>query len=335
MTVVYIIISSNKDFYSEQALISIYSLKKHNPLCNIQVLTDFDSLKLKKSTFTRIKRITNSVSCPGVPDGLTAIQKSRFLKTTLPHILDDDFLYIDNDTIITADISDIESIDCNIGMVYNQHKKDWSEINLHPMLVEYHNKTGIKPKIDLSITDFYNGGIILFKNNNRSKSFFKEWHNLWEKSAFQYGYCKDQPDLWRANVSLNNLITPIDDIWNCQLLHIEQSLQFISKAKILHYFSSISYLPSLFINRYDFLIQIQLKGISKKDEKLIDNFVKEYLGSIKNALIHHKDFPLTPMVVIGNELSRRFPLSDKLGMFLLKLFGINLKLPSLKKNNVK
>lgn len=327
MTVVYIIISSKNDFYSEQALISIYSLRQHNPLCNIHVITDSDSIKVKKATFERIKGLTNNISTPNLPEGLSAVQKSRFLKTTLPGILDDDFLYIDNDTIITADISDLETIDCSIGMVYNRHKKDWSDLTPHPMLAEYHNKTGIKPNIDFSITDFYNGGIILCKNNSLAKSFFNEWHNLWKTSAFQYDYCKDQPDLWRTNFSMNNIITPIDGIWNCQLLHIEHSLQFISKAKILHYFSSIPYLPSLFISRYDFLRNIQLNGISNEDKKLIDNFVNEYIVNMKNSLFQYTDIPLTPMVFIGNQLSKRFPFTDKIGMFLLKMFGIDLKLP--------
>lgn len=322
MKIVYIIISADNDFYSEQALVSIYSLRRHNPLCNIQVLTDSDSIKIKKSTFKRIEEIANDISCPSLPEGLSPIQKSRYIKTTLPQILQDDFLYVDNDTIITSDISGIEVLDCNVGMVYNQHKKDWSDTGLHPMQTQYHNKTGIKPQIDSSITDFYNGGIILCKNNCLSKKFFNEWHNLWKTSALQYDYCKDQPDLWRANFSMNNLITPIDDIWNCQLLHIEQSLQFISKAKILHYFSSTNFLPTLFICRYDFLRKIQLKGISKDDEKLIDNFVKEYFVSIQSSITQ---LSLTPMVIIGNELSRRFPLADKIGMVILKIFGVDLK----------
>ena len=40
MTAVYILISSGQDLYYEQLLVSLYSLRMHNPELNVVVLVD-------------------------------------------------------------------------------------------------------------------------------------------------------------------------------------------------------------------------------------------------------------------------------------------------------
>ena len=56
-----------------------------------------------------INEYVSEIITVDVPVQYNQMQKSRFLKTTLREIVTGDYLFIDTDTVITSDLSEIDS----------------------------------------------------------------------------------------------------------------------------------------------------------------------------------------------------------------------------------
>ena len=98
---VYALISCEKDYYAEQALISMYTLRLHNRDAHITWVADEETLKsLEKGNRHPIKDFVDEYVTVNPPTGCTPTQKSRFIKTSLRQNVEGDFLYLDNETVI-------------------------------------------------------------------------------------------------------------------------------------------------------------------------------------------------------------------------------------------
>ena len=106
--VLYVLVSNENDIFWEQTFLSIQSLLRTNGSTNITVLMDnltYYGLKDKRAVLLSL------ISEPVVIDldqNLSNKEKSRILKTNMRNYVDGDFLYIDTDTIILGDLSDID-----------------------------------------------------------------------------------------------------------------------------------------------------------------------------------------------------------------------------------
>ena len=93
-TIVYVLISTPKDIYLEQAYISMFSVKYYMPDAYIVLLTD----KSTQATFTgtrkeEIKYVDKIISVD-VPMHYNAVRRSRMLKTSVRKYVKGDFLFI-------------------------------------------------------------------------------------------------------------------------------------------------------------------------------------------------------------------------------------------------
>lgn len=318
MKFVYVIVSSEKDYYVEEALISMHSLKKYNPDAKITAVIDKETFKGLKGYRNRIKAYIDEVLTPETPGGLTATQKSRYLKTSLRQLVQGDFLYIDNDTVIKGDLSGLNKIEFDVGAVLNRHRDDWSAGNPHPMIVSYYRKAKKNIKKDLKITKFYNGGVVFARDTKAAKEFFKKWHELWWMDSVNLNYHKDQPAMWEANYQLDNILFDLDDIYNCQIAYPKYALQFMSNARILHYFSSTPYARHLKLKKYAYLQSIRDNGISSEIEEDIKNFDKLFLEGIEVLMDEELNNYNDPINLLGRKILDKFPELKKL---LNKLFA--------------
>ena len=104
MKYLYVLVSNESDYYYEQVLLSVLSLREYNPDAFIVMLVDIDT---KNSLIGNRKKILNVIDKLEVVD-LSHLQdnkiKSRWLKTTMNKYINGDFLYIDCDTIITQSL---------------------------------------------------------------------------------------------------------------------------------------------------------------------------------------------------------------------------------------
>ena len=78
MKIVYVLTSRLDDFYIEQAMVSMYSVKLHNPDSEIIVVADPDTENLIKKFTPRILQYADIIEAVECPAYMTNMQKSRF-----------------------------------------------------------------------------------------------------------------------------------------------------------------------------------------------------------------------------------------------------------------
>lgn len=278
MKYVYVLTSTAADLYYEQALMSAYSLRKQMPDAEIIFLVDD---KTEKSFTEENRRLalknyaSRIISVPFEAD-VPNIDRSRLIKTSIPQYVDGSFLYIDCDTIICDDLSDIESTQATTAGVLDGHCLLDEHIHKKYFL-QRDKKLGFSgtKKAGYNI----NGGLILAKadtpeQKEQTVSLFKEWNQCWKYSAYQKKDKHDQSALNEANFRTGLKMQLLDGKWNCQLSH--GGLAFLKDAKIIHYYSSEfsgkSYLPYYRLADKKILEQIKEYGdISEQIKEMIDN----------------------------------------------------------------
>ena len=120
--ILYVLVSSEKDIYLEQAYISMYSAKYYMPDAHITLLTD----KATNETFhgIRAKEIEYVDETVVVDLDITkfnAQQRSRQLKTNARNYVDGDYLYIDVDTIIVKPLYEIDEVEYSMAACWDTH----------------------------------------------------------------------------------------------------------------------------------------------------------------------------------------------------------------------
>lgn len=265
--IVYVLTSSSKDFYLEQTMLSIYSLKLHNPTANVTIVTDKDTIDSLVGERQRINELADNIISPSIPSELNNIQKSRYLKTTLRESIKGDFLYIDTDTIIVDSLKEIDDFKFDVAAVIDKH----INIGRHPGKIDIYKFAKIFnwniPENDL----YFNGGLMYAKDTKVAHDFYRTWHELWYDGVINKGINIDQPSLARANEINGYPIVELDGVFNCQI--IENGLRYLCNAKIIHYFASnVGRWDCPYVFRDDKIYQlVREKGITDEIKSLVLN----------------------------------------------------------------
>ncbi|MCH5240204.1 MAG: hypothetical protein J1F38_08265 [Muribaculaceae bacterium] len=316
---VYVVVSSDQDYYAERAVISMYSLLKHNPGSNIVLITEKDTINSLTGIKSLLKSYVNEIHVEDLPIYLNQKQKSRFLKTSVRKIINGDFVFIDVDTLILGDIKELEEINCEIALVSQGGDNKISKENSFKEIIKLNNSRGIKKNINYGIKSYYNSGVILCKDTETTHKLYELWHKLWFESSTQYGFHNDQPDLWRANVLMNNLITELPPKFNCQPLQFEFALTFLAECKIFHYHTNNS-LTYLTIKKPSFYISLRENGITEEIDRIIANIKKEYLKGMEilspEESLLYRSIPSD----IGRKISMYFPTLEKIISRIYKFY---------------
>jgi len=239
MKYLYVLVSNSNDYYSEQCFISVYSLKQKTPNAFVALLMDSDTNNYLQKDFPQLLESVNEIKTVDV-NTTSNKEKSRILKTSMRKYIDGDFLFIDCDTVICDDLSEIEKCEYNIGAVLDNHiqlNSHWQKKNI----IQNYQKCGFVEVVKSDL--HYNSGVIYCKDNAETHSFFSDWYSLWEKNKCN-GVIIDQPSFNQASVLNNNIIKTLSDSWNCQILC--GGIKYYRTAKIIHYFASFHSKHSLF-----------------------------------------------------------------------------------------
>jgi len=240
MKYVYVLTSTTKDLYYEQAVMSAYSLRKHTPSAEIIVLVDNktkDSFTAENKRTALSKYATQIISI-NYEDSVPNVDRSRLIKTSIPQYVRGSFLYIDCDTIICGDLSDIEKENAVTGGVLDGHVMLGEHIHKKYFL-QRDKKLGFQGTKVLGAN--INGGLILAKGDtpeqqSQTDELFRQWNEIWKYSAYEKHDKHDQSALNEANYRTGLKMSLLDGKWNCQPSH--GGLAFLKDAKILHYYSS-------------------------------------------------------------------------------------------------
>ena len=253
--IIYVLTSDNTDIYYEQALLSVYSLRKYNSNTDVVLVMDKETESTLVGKRTKILDFINDRIVIDVPQEFSKLQKSRFIKTSLRHLVTGDFLYIDTDTIVLSDLSEIDNLSCDLGAVLDNH-----------VFVSEHEKKGnlIKSRLkkvgcnNNDVERYYNSGVTFVRDSQTARGFYKLWHEKWIECLQSLPY--DQPSFAYANEACGFPVQEIDGVWNCMVL--ENGLRYLNDARIIHYFISrpIEKSESYLFSNKDLFLEIKEIG---------------------------------------------------------------------------
>lgn len=226
---VYVLVSNNNDFYTEQFFISSYSAKLHNPGIKIALLTDDRTEQCIRSQRINALAYVDEVVKIDFPDSFDNKRRSRYLKTSVRQHIKGNYLFVDTDTVICGDLSDIDKVESPIAAVYDmhvplQHHVSYKEICFKSSLIGYEVKT---------FDEYFNSGIMYVEDSDTTRAFYEKWQENYI-IANSVGVSTDQQALLKTNAELH-IIKPLGGEWNCQIIN---NLEFMNKAKIIHYYCS-------------------------------------------------------------------------------------------------
>lgn len=233
--IVYVVTSDPKDYYLEQTLLSIFSLRKYNDDVVVELVVD----KKTDATFcdkrTAILNYVDKKTVVTVPDKYSKVQTSRYIKTSLRQHVSGDYLFIDSDTIITESLSSIDQYLSDIMAVVNEHVPVSQYFDSYgKRVVKYARQEGWMISDDIP---YYNSGVMYVKDTEISHRFYSDWHTAWKMTIERFGRHFDQPPLALTNEKYGYIIQELPGIWNCQILRF--GLPFMNNAKVIHYFAAM------------------------------------------------------------------------------------------------
>lgn len=313
---VYALVSSPNDYYADQAAMSMWSLKMHNPGAQIVLVTDGATLQTLTGERGRVLQYVDKRVEVAVPNGLTPTQRSRYLKTTLRSNISGDFLYIDNDTVITRSLADLEDVECEMGAVLDGHRRS-REVN---QLNDYARITGRR---FWNYDKYFNGGLLFVRDTERTHRLFADWHRIWDADRIEFGLSLDQPAFAQANINNDYLVHELDGSYNCQII-IPDAVLIMPRAKILHYFDHAPAGTFFPLRNEKFLKLFREKGMNPVTEAILTNprdFILDDCFVLKD-----KDLAIynSPMVVLGRKLAADYPYSNKIAKWIYRMFGYRL-----------
>ena len=311
---VYALVSSAGDYYTEQAVMSMYSLRLHNPSCHITLVADEDTLESLTGKRSRIKEYADELVSVNPPSDFTPVQKSRFIKTTLRQNVRGDFMYLDNDTIVNASLEDLDAQEYEMGAVLDCH----STYEHNGQLRKYLAGTGQRA---WDYNRYFNGGVWVARDTERVCGFFRDWHRLWNEDREKYGISIDQPSFARANIANGCFISEISGVYNCQIT-IPGSRKYLLGARVLHYFAEVDFYYPL--KDRGVFESVRENGICGEVKYMIENPVLSWLEKVR--IIGGEELRIydSPMVVLGRKLSRDCVWTNKVAQLLYRLFGFTI-----------
>ena len=257
LQLVYVLVSSEKDIYLEQAYVSMYSAKYHMP--DVTVILVVDELTNASFVGKRKEEVkyADNIVVVKIPGDLTAQKRSRVLKTSVREHVKGDFLFIDTDTIISKPLYDIMETDADIAACHDTHCPVFKENPFYEMNVN------LGKKLEWPIEKeehFINTGVIFVRDSKLAHKFYNMWNETlmegWKK-----GVTMDQPSFAKTNFLLGHVVKYLGDIWNCELKY---GIKWLKDAKIVHYLctnkSKNEYRQFFIMNYQCILLQIKATG---------------------------------------------------------------------------
>ena len=314
--IVYALTSSPEDFYTEQAYMSMYSVKLYNPECHIILVTDEQTFYTLVGNRARIKEFIDEFVLIRVPEALTRKAASRYIKTLIRQNIEGDYLYIDSDTIIIASLEELDEFTCDIGAVLDYHENlhERNNIQLTRFLRDTHKDIDIE-----KYKNYFNGGVFYVRDSLVARKFYETWHAIWMSDFKEYGISIDQAAIFQANIALGNVITELDGSYNCQILTHKAS-KYLLRSKICHYFVSVDFPFPL--NNKELLKKVRIDGLTNEIIHIIkyprEVFLEEtrLIGDVEYA------FLTQPMAVLGRKIGTLCNWTNKLALAILKLFKL-------------
>lgn len=281
--IVYVVISTEKDIYLEQAWLSTYSLKLHNPQAYVTLLVDDCTKKSLCGNREKEIEFCDEVIEVEVPKEMSPKERSRYIKTKVRDLISGDYLFIDTDTIITDNLDEIDNYEGDILAVPDLHT-DFSHFLWRDNISKRMRKMY---GLDVSTAPYYfNSGVMLVRDTQLSHSVYDKWHQNWKDTLSHNNCVFDQHPLFKTDFEMGHVIKPLSGIYNCQLLG---SVQYLWNAKIIHFYNAQWANDSTYCPFFGKDIYLKIKN-----EGVIGDDIKKMVSNVKSQLA-------SPSVILGRE----------------------------------
>jgi hypothetical protein len=227
---VFVLTSSPKDFYCEQTLVAVASLRVHNPGAFVTLLTDDRTLATLTGNRAALKDAVDEIKALPLDEKLTPMLRSRFLKTSMRLVIEGDFLFLDSDIAVVGDLSIPAEWKGGIYAVLDFHTNLSKAINRGKVLKNA-KRMGFSPILN---DELFNSGVIYVPDTPEMHKFFTTWHTLWEECVTK-GFPYDMASFAETDYRSGYVIKQMPGGWNCQLAY---GNRFLPTAKVLHFFGS-------------------------------------------------------------------------------------------------
>lgn len=270
--IVYVVVASSDSVFFEQTLVSIWSAKYHNPDIPITVVIDKDTKDRQDSGYYSyfLSMVDEEIVKDFLPE-MSNMERSRWLKLSLREIVSGDFLYLDADTVIVGKLDGLDSLQCNVGFVYDFN----TPLRNNPSVL-YYDLT-LKNMFDQKLDHqgyYFNGGAYYVKDTDIAHNFMQAWFNNW-RYCVKHGYLRDQLSLVKTSQDNADDVEEIDGIYNCQL---SVNIQYFNDARILHFYKNSS-------TMHPFSPFFDKKFYQKiKEEQTLSDKVKMCIINCKNEI---------------------------------------------------
>lgn len=234
--IVYCLVSDSEDYYYEQLLISLCSLRKHNPEAKVEVVCDEKTFATLQNNRSSIFDYNIQVIPVETPHDWAKWERSRYIKTNLRQLVQGNYLYVDTDTVICSSLESVDHLSCDVSAVFDSHLE-----RPLPRYSRCRHKSdhwiwdnAKKANIDITGLWHYNSGVMFVKDSEAAHKLYARWYDKY-KEQLKYGVNVDQLPLLLANHEMKGIISPLSPKLNCQVAHIE-GRDLLPEAHIIHYF---------------------------------------------------------------------------------------------------
>lgn len=317
--ILYVVTFDDSNYCFEQAILSMCSVRMHNPQVVMRLVTDPDSAALITGWRKRLlEEYRCGVSVFDVPEKFNKLQRSRYLKTSLRLLVDGDFLFIDTDTIICRPLYDVSQIKGDIGAVLDSHLLLDENLSIRTENFRF-KMAGIDTTHD---NEYFNSGVMFVRDTPKAREFYQSWSQTWlELLEKKVHY--DQMSLYLTNRKFGHIIQRMDGEWNCQLGG--WFLNYLCDAYIIHYFASSNSSHSQFYKFKNVETLKEVRSHGKVTDTLMEalrkpqlQFNAHYVLMSGGELSHFEQSK--PCFDVCVESPRRFWLIDKLARLLRKTY---------------
>lgn len=269
--IAYVLASGYDDLFYEQCLISILSARKTNPESHIVLVCDDSTRRSLTGVRSEIIDLVSEVIEVPFTSDVDNFIRSRRMKLMLRELLNGNFLYVDCDTIITQDLSEIDECPHSIAAVLDGHSK----LKGHPTWSFFEKQNAHLDYPFERIDTYFSGGVIFTKDDDVSRQFFRTWNRNYQISI-KSGIKLDEPPLSKTNYDLEFVIAELDGCWNCQ---VRFGALYLANAKILH-FCSKKNMPVSILADKTYLLKVKRYGIRTPH-------LNEYISNWKLSMPSH------------------------------------------------
>lgn len=311
--IVYVVVSDETDIFLEQALLSIFSLRKHNPNALLELVVDQGTNASIVGKRSEIKKYVSKITAINVPEKLDKGQKSRWIKTNLRNLIEGDYLFIDTDTIITDTLEEIDAFDGEIGAVKDKHAPVKQNKDKDKLLL-WSKQDGWTYSEDLA---YFNSGVMFVRDCESTHDFYREWNRRWQICLTNYHRHYDQSPFAATNEYFKYPIKELSGEWNCQPT---SGISYLHKAKIIHYWGYHRKEYAWMFYDKNIIREIKESGhISKDISNLVDKAKEAFI--IPNEIIAGMELDIyySPVFQACKSDKKLFALLNRISRFWLKM----------------